>query len=199
MEVILLEDIQGLGYKDDIVKVKNGYGRNYLIPTRRAVIASESARKVLAEKLKQRAHKLEKIKQEAVALGEKLSKVPTLVIATKVSPTGVIYGSVNSLQISDKLKEAGFDIDRKRIDIKGVKEIGEYTATVHLHKEVSVEVPFQVVDEDAKVTEEGLKAEAKAEKAAKEAAAKEAAEAKKEDAAEPAENAEPAAEAPKAE
>ena len=126
MEVILLEDIQGLGYKDDIVKVKNGYGRNYLIPTKRAVIASESARKVLAEKLKQRAHKLEKIKQEAQVLADKLAKVPALVIATKVSPTGVIYGSVNSLQIADKLKEAGFDIDRKRIDVKGVKEIGEY-------------------------------------------------------------------------
>ncbi len=157
MEIILLEDIQGLGYKDDIVKVKNGYGRNYLIPTRRAVIASESARKVLAEKLKQRAHKLEKIKQEAQALAEKLAKVPTIIIATKVSPTGVIYGSVNSLQIADKLKEAGFEIDRKRIDVKGVKEIGEYTAAIHLHKEVTVEVPFKVVDEDAKVTEEEVK------------------------------------------
>ena len=168
MEVILLEDIQGLGYKDDIVKVKNGYGRNYLIPTKRAVIASESARKVLAEKLKQRAHKLEKIKQEAQALADKLAKV----IATKVSPTGVIYGSVNSLQIADKLKEAGFDIDRKRIDVKGVKEIGEYTATIHLHKEVTAEVPFSVVDEDAKVTEESVKAAEKAEEA-KEAAAAE--------------------------
>lgn len=170
MEVILLTDVQGLGYKDDIVKVKNGYGRNFLIPTRRAVIASESARKQLAEKLKQRAHKLAKIKEEAQALAEKLAKVPTLVIATKVSPTGVIYGSVNSLQIADKLKEAGFDIDRKRIDVKGVKEIGEYHATVHLHKEVAVEVPFQVVDEDAKVTEEGLKAAEKAEKEAEKAA-----------------------------
>lgn len=193
MEVILLEDVQGLGYKDDIVKVKNGYGRNYLIPSRLAVIASESARKVLAEKLKQRAHKLEKIKQEAEALAEKLKAVPTLVIATKVSPTGVIYGSVNNVQIADKLKEAGFDIDRKRIDVKGVKEIGEYTATVHLHKEVAVEVPFEVVDEDKKVTEEGLKAEAKAEKEAAEAAKKAAAEA----AAAPAEDA--AAEAPAAE
>lgn len=193
MEIILLEDVQGLGYKDDIVKVKNGYGRNYLIPTRRAVIASESARKNLAEKLKQRAHKLEKIKQEAQALAEKLSKVAKLTIATKVSPTGAIYGSVNSLQIADKLKEAGFDIDRKHIDVKGVKEIGEYTATVHLHKEVAVEVPFEVVDEDKKVTEEGLKAEAKAEKEAAEAAKKAAAEA----AAAPAEEA--AAEAPAAE
>ena len=153
MEIILLKDIQGLGYKDDIVKVKNGYGRNYLIPTRRAVIASESARKVLAEKLKQRAHKLEKIKQEAQALAEKLAKVPAIVIATKVSPTGAIYGSVNSLQIADKLNEAGFEIDRKRIDVKGVKEIGDYTAIVNLHKEVSVEIPFKVVDEDAKVVE----------------------------------------------
>ena len=177
MEVILLEDIQGLGYKDDIVKVKNGYGRNYLIPTKRAVIASESARKVLAEKLKQRAHKLEKIKQEAQALADKLAKVPALVIATKVSPTGVIYGSVNSLQIADKLKEAGFDIDRKRIDVKGVKEIGEYTATIHLHKEVTAEVPFSVVDEDAKVTEESVKAAEKAEEA-KEAAAAEPAKGK---------------------
>ena len=157
MEVILLEDIQGLGYKDDIVKVKNGYGRNYLIPTKRAVIASESARKVLAEKLKQRAHKLEKIKQEAQALADKLAKVPAL---------------VNSLQIADKLKEAGFDIDRKRIDVKGVKEIGEYTATIHLHKEITAEVPFSVVDEDAKVTEESVKAAEKAEEA-KEAAAAE--------------------------
>lgn len=182
MEVILLTDVQGLGYKDDIVKVKNGYGRNFLIPTRRAVIASESARKQLAEKLKQRAHKLAKIKEEAQALAGKLAKVPTLVIATKVSPTGVIYGSVNSLQIADKLKEAGFDIDRKRIDVKGVKEIGEYQATVHLHKEVAVEVPFQVVDEDAKVTEEDLKAAEKAEKEAEKAAeaAEKAAEAEEE-------------------
>ena len=162
MEVILLEDIQGLGYKDDIVKVKNGYGRNYLIPTKRAVIASESARKVLAEKLKQRAHKLEKIKQEAQALADKLVKVPALVIATKVSPTGVIYGSVNSLQIADKLKEAGFDIDRKRIDVKGVKEIGEYTATIHLHKEVTTEESVKAA-EKAEEAKEAAAAEVKAE------------------------------------
>lgn len=192
MEVILLTDVQGLGYKDDIVKVKNGYGRNFLIPTRRAVIASESARKNLAEKLKQRAHKLAKIKEEAQALAEKLAKVPTIVIATKVSPTGVIYGSVNSLQIADKLKEAGFDIDRKRIDVKGVKEIGEYKATVHLHKEVSVEVPFQVVDEDAKVTEEDLKAAERAEKEAEKAAeaAEKAVEAEKAEETKEAENTE---------
>ena len=113
MEIILLEDVQGLGYKDDIVKVKNGYGRNYLIPYKKAVIASKSAKKVLEEKLKQRAHKLEKIKNDALALAEQLSKLEALVVATKVSPTGVIYGSVNSLQISDLLKEKGFDIARK--------------------------------------------------------------------------------------
>ena len=150
MEIILLEDVQGLGYKDDIVKVKNGYGRNYLIPYKKAVIASKSAKKVLEEKLKQRAHKLEKIKNDALALAEQLSKLEALVVATKVSPTGVIYGSVNSLQISDLLKEKGFDIDRKKIDVKDVKEIGSYHAVVHLHKEVSVNVPFNVVDENAK-------------------------------------------------
>ena len=148
MEIILKEDIIGLGYKNDIVTVKAGYGRNYLIPTGKGVIASVSAKKMLAEDLKQRAHKLEKIKNEAVALGEKLAQV-SLNIATKVSATGVIYGSVNSLQIADELKKLGFDIDRKIIVVKDVKEVGSYKATVKLHKEVSVEVPFEVVAEEA--------------------------------------------------
>lgn len=151
MEIILLEDIQGLGYKDDVVTVKNGYGRNYLIPYKKAVIASEAAKKVLAEKIKQRAHKLEKIKNEAQTLADKLATIEKLVIATKVSPTGVIYGSVNSLHIADKLKEKGFDIDRKKIEVKDVKAIGSYNAIVRLHKEVSVSIPFDVIDEDAKV------------------------------------------------
>ena len=99
MEIILKEDIIGLGYKNDIVDVKSGYGRNYLIPTGKAVIASDSAKKMLAEDLKQRAHKLEKIKNEAQALADKLAEV-ALTIPTKVSATGVIYGSVNSLQIA---------------------------------------------------------------------------------------------------
>ena len=166
MEIILLEDVQGLGYKDDIVKVKNGYGSNYLIPYKKAVIASKSAKKVLEEKLKQRAHKLEKIKNDALALAEQLSKLEALVVATKVSPTGVIYGSVNSLQISDLLKEKGFDIDRKKIDVKDVKEIGSYHAVVHLHKEVSVNVPFNVVDENAKAeTKEAAESAAEVEEA----------------------------------
>ena len=148
MEIILKEDIIGLGYKNDIVDVKSGYGRNYLIPTGKAVIASDSAKKMLAEDLKQRAHKLEKIKNEAQALADKLAEVD-LTIPTKVSATGVIYGSVNSLQIADELKKLGFDIDRKIIVVKDVKEVGSYHATVKLHKEVSVEIPFEVVAEEA--------------------------------------------------
>ncbi|MBO5180576.1 MAG: 50S ribosomal protein L9 [Paraprevotella sp.] len=146
MEIILKEDVIGLGYKNDIVTVKAGYGRNYLIPYGKGVIASPAAKKMLAEELKQRAHKLEQIKNEAQALADKLAGV-SLTIATKVSATGVIYGSVNSLQISDELKKKGFDIDRKIIIVKDVKEVGSYVATVKLHKEVSAEIPFEVVAE----------------------------------------------------
>lgn len=149
MEIILKEDVIGLGYKNDIVNVKPGYGRNYLIPTGKGVIASESAKKVLKEDLAQRAHKLEKIKNEAQALADKLSQIEPIKIATKVSATGVIYGSVNSLQIADELKKLGFEIDRKIILVKDVKEVGEYTATVKLYKEISVEIPFVVVAEEA--------------------------------------------------
>ena len=147
MELILKENVVGLGYKDDIVTVKNGYGRNYLIPTGKAVIASESAKKVLAETLKQRAHKLAKIKADAEALAEKLSALEPLKITTKVSATGAIYGSVNSLHIAEELAKLGFEIDRKTIVVKDVKEVGSYTATVKLHKEVSVEIPFEVAAE----------------------------------------------------
>lgn len=149
MEIILKEDVIGLGYKNDIVTVKDGYGRNFLIPTGKAVIASESAKKVLAENLKQRAHKLAKIKEDAQALADKLAAIETIIIPMKVSATGVIYGSVNNVQIADKLKERGFDIDRKTILVQDVKQVGAYTATVKLHKEVSVEIPFEVVAEEA--------------------------------------------------
>ena len=148
MEIILKEDVIGLGYKNDIVNVKPGYGRNYLIPTGKGVIASESAKKVLAEDLKQKAHKLEKIKNDALALAAKLGEV-SLTIPTKVSATGVVYGSVNSLQIADELQKKGFSIDRKIIIVKDVKAVGSYVATVKLHKEVSVEIPFEVVAEEA--------------------------------------------------
>ena len=149
MELILIQDVAGLGYKNDIVSVKKGYGRNYLIPQGKAVIASESARKVLAENLKQRAHKLAKIKADAEELAAKLAPV-ALTIATKVSSTGTIFGAVGNIQIAEALTKLGFEIDRKTIVVKEtVKEVGSYTATVKLHKEVSVEIPFEVVAEEA--------------------------------------------------
>ena len=146
MEIILKEDVVNLGYKNDIVTVKSGYGRNYLIPTGKAVIASPAAKKMLAEELKQRAHKLEKIKKDAEALAESLKEV-SLTIATKVSATGTIFGSVSNIQIAEELAKLGHNVDRKIIFVKGVKEVGSYTATVKLHKEVSVEIPFEVVAE----------------------------------------------------
>ena len=147
MQVILKEDVANLGYKDDIVTVKAGYGRNFLIPTGKAVIASESAKQVLAENLKQRAHKLAKIKQDAEALAAKLEGV-SLTIGAKTSSTGTIFGSVTNIQVAEALAKAGFDIDRKVISLKeAVKEVGSYKALLKLHKEVSVEVPFEVVSE----------------------------------------------------
>ena len=149
MELILIEDVAGLGYKNDIVSVKKGYGRNYLIPQGKAVIASESARKVLAENLKQRAHKLAKIKADAEELAAKLAPV-ALTIATKVSATGTIFGAVTNIQVAEELAKLGFEIDRKTIVVKEtIKEVGSYKATVKLHKEVSVEIPFEVIAEEA--------------------------------------------------
>ena len=146
MELILKEDVINLGYKDDIVKVKDGYGRNYLIPRGMAVIATESAKKVLAENLKQRAHKLAKIKADAEELAKKFEGV-ALTIATKVSATGAVYGSVGAIQIAEELAKLGLEVDRKIIAVESAKEIGSYTATVKLHKEVSVKVPYTVVAE----------------------------------------------------
>ena len=149
MEIILKEDIVNLGYKNDIVTVKSGYGRNYLIPTGKAVIASPAAKKMLAEELKQRAHKLEKIRKDAEELAAKLGGV-SLKIATKVSSTGTIFGSVSNIQIAEELAKLGHNIDRKIIVVKdAVKEVGSYKAIVKLHKEVSVEIPFEVVAEEA--------------------------------------------------
>ena len=147
MKVILKEDIANLGYKDDVVEVKNGYGRNYLIPQKKAIIASESALKVLAENLKQRAHKIAKLKADAEALAATLEGV-SLTIGAKTSATGTIFGSVNSIQIADALEKLGHNIDCKMIFVKdSIKEVGNYTATIKLHKEVSVEIPFEVVAE----------------------------------------------------
>ncbi len=147
MKLILKQDVQGLGYKDDVVEVKDGYGRNYLIPQGMAVIASPAALKVLEENLRQRAHKLAKIKADAEAAAEALKDVK-LVIATKVSSTGTIFGSVNAIQISEELTKLGHNIDRKLIIIEQpVKEGGNYTAIINLHKEVKAEVPFEVIAE----------------------------------------------------
>lgn len=147
MDIILKEDIIGLGYKDDVLTVKDGYGRNYLIPQGKAIVATESARKVLAENLKQRAHKLAKIKQEAEELAGKLENV-TLTVGAKTSSTGKIFGSVSNIQISEALSKDGYDVDRKLITIKdAVKEVGSFKAFIKLHKEVSVEVVFEVVPE----------------------------------------------------
>ena len=147
MEVILKEDILTLGYKDDVVNVKKGYARNFLIPQGKAVIASESAKKVLAENLKQRAHKIAQIKANAEETAAKMEGV-TLTIGAKTSKTGTIFGSVTNIQIAEALLEKGFEVDRKIIIIKDqVKEVGNYIAVAKLHKEVSVEIPFEVVSE----------------------------------------------------
>lgn len=161
MEIILKEDVIGLGYKNDIVNVKPGYGRNYLIPTGKGVIASESAKKVLAENLKQQAHKLAAIKAEAEKRGEGLKGV-SLTIAAKVSATGVTYGSVGSAQVAEALKAQGFDIDRKLIYMRDAKSVGDYVATVRFHKEVAVEVPVKVIAEETKKETTTAEAEAQA-------------------------------------
>lgn len=146
MKIILKEDIANLGYKDDVVEVKNGYGRNYLIPTGKAVIATESALKVLAEEQRQRAHKLARIKAEAEAAAAALKDVK-LTIGAKTSSTGTIFGSVNSIQIAEALEKLGHNVDRKLIVIEPVKEVGNYTATIKLHRDVTVDIPFEVVSE----------------------------------------------------
>ena len=147
MEIILKEDVTGLGYKDDVLVIKDGYGRNFLIPQGKAIVATPSAKKILAENLKQRSHKLAQMKKDAEALAAKLNGV-TLSIGAKVSSTGKIFGSVGSIQVSEALEKAGFEVDRKTIVIKdAIKEIGTYTATVKLHREVSVEITFDVVAE----------------------------------------------------
>lgn len=147
MEVILREDIANLGHKNDIVTVKNGYGRNYLIPQGFAILATPSAKKVHAENLKQRAHKEEKIKNEAMEVAKTLEG-KSFTIGAKASSTGKIFGSVNTIQIAEALTKGGFDVERKNISIKeDVKELGSYSATVKLHREVKVDISIEVVAE----------------------------------------------------
>jgi large subunit ribosomal protein L9 len=147
MELILKQDIKNLGEKDDVVNVKPGYGRNYLIPKGFAALATESAKKVLAENLKQAAFKQDKIKKDADAIAAKLEGVK-LSIGAKAGESGKIFGSVNTIQIADALKKEGFDVDRRRITFEvEPKFVGEYIANLNLHKEVKVKVPFEVVAE----------------------------------------------------
>ncbi|GAB3222941.1 50S ribosomal protein L9 [Algoriphagus aestuariicola] len=147
MEIILKTDIKGLGYKNDLVDVKPGYGRNYLIPQGFAVLATGSNKKILAENIKQAAHKAEKIKTEAENTAAKLAEV-NLEIKAKIGDSGKIFGKVTTLQISDALATQGFDIDRKKIAITvPVEGAGEFTADVDLHREVKTKVKFVVVGE----------------------------------------------------
>lgn len=147
MELILKQDIKNLGEKDDVVNVKPGFGRNFLIPKGYATLATESAKKVLAENLKQAAFKQDKIKKDADAIAARLEGVK-LSIGAKAGESGKIFGSVNTIQIADALKKEGFDVDRRRITFDTEpKFVGEYTANLNLHKEVKVKVPFEVVAE----------------------------------------------------
>jgi large subunit ribosomal protein L9 len=148
MEIILLQDVHKLGLKDDLVHVKDGYGRNYLIPRGYAIAATPSARKMHAENLKQRAHKEEKIKAEAQELASKMADLK-IVVGAKTSSSGKIFGSVNTIQIAEALKEQGFEIDRKNISLPEdqIKEVGKYKAVIKLHREVKVEVDFEIVAE----------------------------------------------------
>ncbi len=148
MEIILKEFIPGLGEADEIVTVKAGYARNYLIPQGKAITATPSAKKQLAETLRQREHKIAQVRAEAQALADKIQGV-VLTVGAKTSTQGKIFGSVNAIQLAEALAAKGFEIDRKRIAIIGdsIREVGKYKAKVKLHKEVDVEVEFEVVSE----------------------------------------------------
>ena len=150
MEIILKQDVPNLGHKDDVVIVKNGYAVNYLIPQGMAIMATSSAKKVHAENMRQRAHKEAKIREEATALAAKLEGVQ-VTLATKVSSTGKIFGSVNNIQVADALAEKGFTIDRKNITITSeasIKEVGIYDAVVKCHKEIKANIKIEIVGEE---------------------------------------------------
>lgn len=146
MEVILREDIKGLGYKNDTVTVKPGYGRNYLIPQGMAILANNSNSKMIEENIRQAAHKAEKLKTDAQVIADKLGDL-TVEIKTKAGESGKIFGSITAIQVADVLKEKGFDIDRKKISVDNIKEIGEHKAEIDLHKEVQHEITLKVIAE----------------------------------------------------
>ena len=150
MEIILKQDVNKLGYKDEIVKVRDGYANNYLIPQGYAIVATPSNKKILAENLKQRAFKEAKIKQDAEAYAETLNKIEGLKIAAKASETGKIFGSVNTIQIADAIKaQFDIDVDRKKISIVGdaIKEVGTHKVIVSVYKEIKSEITFEVYAE----------------------------------------------------
>lgn len=148
MEIILKKDLKGLGYKNDIVKVKNGYGRNYLIPQGIAVLATESNKKMQAEEIKQSSFKEQKLRTEATTMAEKLAEV-TVKVGAKAGESGKIFGSVTNIQLADALKKAGYEVDRKNIEMNedAVKTLGTYSAKVRLFKEVAATVNFEVIAE----------------------------------------------------
>ncbi|MFZ5999491.1 MAG: 50S ribosomal protein L9 [Bacteroidota bacterium] len=147
MEVILKQDVQGLGYKNDTVKVRAGYGRNFLIPNGVAIIANDSNKRLVAENIRQAAHKAAKVKQDAEALAQKIGEL-TIEIKTKAGESGKIFGAVTALQIADALKAKGFDVDRKKVLLKeSPKQLGAYTVTLDLHKEVKHVISVNVVGE----------------------------------------------------
>lgn len=147
MEIILKQDVTGLGYKNDTVKVKPGYGRNFLIPSGVAIIANDSNKRMVAENIRQAAHKAAKLKQDAEALAAKIGEL-TVEIGTKAGESGKIFGAVTAVQVSDFLKTKGFDVDRKKIHFKEQpKQIGTYTVTLDLHKEVKHTINVNVVAE----------------------------------------------------
>ncbi|MBS3769522.1 MAG: 50S ribosomal protein L9 [Bacteroidales bacterium] len=148
MEIILKQDVENLGHKNDIVTVKDGYANNYLIPKGMAITATPSARKMYEEIARQRAHKEQQEKEKAEELAKKLEGL-NLVIGAKTSSKGKIFGSVNTLQIAEELKKQGIEVDRKNIEIKDepIKEVGTYTATVKLHRDVSEDITFEVKGE----------------------------------------------------
>jgi len=150
MEIILKQDVPNLGHKDDVVTVRNGYGANYLIPQGYAIMATPSAKKVLAENMKQRAHKEAKLRQDAADLAAKLEG-QTFKLITKVSSTGKIFGSVNNIQVADALTAAGFEVDRRNITFVGetnIKEVGIYDAVVKIYRDIKAGIKVEVVGEE---------------------------------------------------
>jgi len=146
MELILKNDVQNLGFKDDIVIVKNGYGRNFLIPNGLAILATDSAKKVLAENIKQREFKEKKIVDEAKKVSKKLEKIEVK-LSAKAGKAGKLFGSVSNANLADELNNIGFELDKKIISVKGglIKKLGSYTASIRLHRDVVSEISFEVV------------------------------------------------------